>query len=66
MKRFWAAVIDFIICYILSKILIGWIWKIGECGTGGISYRGSPLRILYSTGKGAVSYTHLTLPTNCS
>ena len=30
MKRFWATVIDFIICYILSKILIGWIWEILE------------------------------------
>lgn len=28
MKRFWAAVIDFVICYILSRIFFGWIWEI--------------------------------------
>lgn len=28
MKRFWSAVIDFVICYILSRIFWGWIWEI--------------------------------------
>ncbi len=28
MKRFWAAVIDVVICYILSSILFGCVWGI--------------------------------------